>query len=130
MQGALLIGIVCVFVFAWRNVMASFAEGSKNAISGSLLASMNTASEYGFGAVIAALPGFLAVATALKAIPNPLVNEAVSVTALAGIRRGVGRQKPRPGAMADVYCQRNAAGTEEPPRCRGMGGRYLAQMAQ
>ena len=26
---------------------------------GSLLAAMNTASEYGFGAVIAALPGFL-----------------------------------------------------------------------
>src|SRR5688500_10640223 len=46
---------------------------------------MNTASEYGFGAVIAALPGFLVVANTLKDIPNPLVNEAVSVTALAGI---------------------------------------------
>jgi H+/gluconate symporter-like permease len=46
---------------------------------------MNTASEYGFGAVIAALPGFLVVSQALAAIPNPLVNEAISVTALAGI---------------------------------------------
>lgn len=52
---------------------------------GALLASMNTAAEYGFGGVIAALPGFLMVASALKAIPDPLVGEAVAVTSLAGI---------------------------------------------
>ena len=84
-EGALLIGIAAVFALAWRPVIASFAEGSKAAISGALLASMNTASEYGFGAVIAALPGFLVVAKALAAIPNPLINEAITVTALAGI---------------------------------------------
>ena len=84
-QGALLVGILSVLAFAWTPVVASFAEGTKSAIGGALLASMNTASEYGFGAVIAALPGFLVVANALGAIPNPLVNEAVSVTALAGI---------------------------------------------
>ena len=71
--------------FAWKTVTAGFAEGSKSAIGGALLAGMNTASEYGFGAVIAALPGFLVVASALAAIPNPLVNEAITVTALAGI---------------------------------------------
>ena len=66
--------------------MASrFAEGSKSAIAGALLATMNTASEYGFGAIIAALPGFLVVANALKTIHNPLVNEAITVSALAGI---------------------------------------------
>ena len=65
--------------------MPGFAQGSKAAIGGALLAGMNTASEYGFGAVIAALPGFLVVADALAAIPNPLVNEAITVTALAGI---------------------------------------------
>ena len=70
---------------AWKPVIASFAESSKNAISGAMLAAMNTASEYGFGAVIAALPGFLVVAKALSAIPDPLVNEAITVTALAGI---------------------------------------------
>jgi H+/gluconate symporter-like permease len=74
-----------VLAFAWRPVVARFAEGSKAAVGGALLASMNTASEYGFGAVIAALPGFKLVADALHAIPNPLVNEAVTVTALAGI---------------------------------------------
>ncbi|MFH2079084.1 MAG: GntP family permease, partial [Pseudomonadota bacterium] len=36
-------------------------------------------------AVIAALPGFLVVAGALGSIPNPLINEAITVTALAGI---------------------------------------------
>jgi H+/gluconate symporter-like permease len=54
-------------------------------VAGALLASLNTASEYGFGGVIALLPGFAAVSAALRAIPNPLVNEAVTVTVLAGI---------------------------------------------
>jgi H+/gluconate symporter-like permease len=84
-EGALLVGILTVLAFAWKPVLSGFAEGTKSAIGGALLASMNTASEYGFGAVIAALPGFLVVANALGAIPNPLVNEAVTVTVLAGI---------------------------------------------
>lgn len=84
-EAALLIGIISVLVFAWRPVSQSFAEGTRSAISGALLAAMNTASEYGFGAVIAALPGFLVVAKALTAVPNPLVNEAIAVTVLAGI---------------------------------------------
>jgi H+/gluconate symporter-like permease len=84
-EGALLVGIARVLACAWRPVTQRFAEGTKSAIGGALLASMNTASEYGFGAVIAALPGFLVVANALSAIPDPLVNEAVTVTSLAGI---------------------------------------------
>ena len=82
---ALLVGILSVVVLAWRLVSERFADGTRSAIAGSLLASMNTASEYGFGAVIAALPGFLVIKNALAAIPNPLVNEAISVTTLAGI---------------------------------------------
>lgn len=84
-EGALLVGILCVLAFAFKPVMAKFADGTKVAVAGSLLAAMNTASEYGFGGVIAALPGFTVVADALKAIPNPLVNEAITVSALAGI---------------------------------------------
>jgi H+/gluconate symporter-like permease len=82
---ALLLGIATVLIFAFRTVASRFAEGTKSAIGGALLASMNTASEYGFGAVIAALPGFLLIAEALRSIPNTLVNEAVTVTTLAGI---------------------------------------------
>lgn len=84
-EGALLVGILSVLVLAWKPVTTRFAEGSRAAIAGALLAAMNTASEYGFGAVIAALPGFLVVADALKIVPNVLVNEALTVTSLAGI---------------------------------------------
>src|SRR5262245_21500123 len=51
-EGALIAGILTVFIFAFRQVADKFAEGSKSAVAGALLASMNTASEYGFGAVI------------------------------------------------------------------------------
>lgn len=84
-QGALLCGILAVFVLAFRQVTQRFIEGSKAAVSGALLAALNTASEYGFGAIIAALPGFLLVRDALMKIPDPLVNEAITVTTLAGI---------------------------------------------
>lgn len=84
-MGALLMGILTVLVFAFRPVATKFADGTKSAVGGALLASMNTASEYGFGAVIAALPGFLIIRDALMAIPDPLVNEAITITTLAGI---------------------------------------------
>jgi H+/gluconate symporter-like permease len=84
-EGALLAGVATVAAFAWRPVSARFAEGGKAAVAGALLASINTASEYGFGAVIATLPGFLVIRDALGGISNPLVREAVTVTSLAGI---------------------------------------------
>ena len=103
-EGALLVGILLVFLFAGKRVLSQFANGSKAAISGALLAAMNTASEYGFGAVIAALPGFLVVANALNAIPNPLVNEAITVTALAGITGSAsGGLSIALAAMADTF---------------------------
>ncbi|KQZ77545.1 transporter [Rhodanobacter sp. Root561] len=111
-EGALLVGIACVLVFAWRAVLGRLAAGSQAAVGGALLASMNTASEYGFGAVIAALPGFKLVADALHTIPNPLVNEAVTVTALAGITGSAsGGMSIALGAMADTFiANANAAG--------------------
>jgi H+/gluconate symporter-like permease len=110
--GALLAGILSVVVLAWKPVIASFAEGSKSAIGGSLLASMNTASEYGFGAVIAALPGFLVVANALQGISDPLVNQAITVTSLAGITGSAsGGMSIALAAMSDTFiANANAAG--------------------
>lgn len=103
-QGALILGILTVLAFAFRPVTTKFADGTKAAVAGALLASMNTASEYGFGAVVAALPGFLVVADALKAIPNPLVNEAVTVTTLAGITGSAsGGLSIALAAMADQF---------------------------
>jgi H+/gluconate symporter-like permease len=111
-EGALLVGILAVLALAWKPVTTSFAEGTKAAVGGALLAAMNTASEYGFGAVIAALPGFLVVANALSAIPDPLVNEAVTVTALAGITGSAsGGMSIALAAMADSFiANANAAG--------------------
>ena len=103
-EAALLTGILAVLVLAWKAVSTHFAESTQPAIGGALLASMNTASEYGFGAVIAALPGFLVVASALGSIPNPLVNEAITVTALAGITGSAsGGMSIALAAMAETF---------------------------
>jgi H+/gluconate symporter-like permease len=54
--------------------------------------------------VIAALPGFLIVADALKSIPGVLVNEAVTVTALAGITGSAsGGMSIALATMADTF---------------------------
>jgi H+/gluconate symporter-like permease len=105
-EGALIVGILTVIAFAYKRVFSRFAEGSKSAIAGALLASMNTASEYGFGGIIAALPGFSVVVDALKVIPNPLVNEAVAVTVLAGITGSAsGGMSIALAAMSDTFIQ-------------------------
>ena len=103
-QAALLLGILFVVATAFTRVAKRFADGSKAAVGGALLAAMNTASEYGFGGVIAALPGFLVVSDALRSIPNPLVNAAVSVSALAGITGSAsGGMSIALAAMSDVF---------------------------
>lgn len=113
-EGALILGILLVLALAWRPVTQKFAEGSKDAIGGALLASLNTASEYGFGGVIAALPGFKIVADGLAHIPNPLVNEAVTVTALAGVTGSAsGGMSIALGAMAETF-KANAAAADIP----------------
>ncbi|MED2971150.1 GntP family permease [Fictibacillus sp. B-59209] len=85
-EGALVIGIVTVLLFAFRQVKSNFNAGINISIGGALLATLNTASEYGFGGVIAALPGFASVNKGMaETIQDPLVNEAVTTTALAGI---------------------------------------------
>jgi len=105
-EAALLIGILLVFALAFGTLAKKFAEGSKSAIAGALLAAGNTATEYGFGAVIAALPGFLFVADALRSIPNPLVNEAITVTTLAGITGSAsGGMSIALAAMSDTFIQ-------------------------
>jgi H+/gluconate symporter-like permease len=85
LEGALLIGIAMVAAMSFRTLRSRIAEGSKLAVGGALLAVMNTGSEYGFGAVISALPGFVAVRDALGTISHPLLNAAITTTTLAGI---------------------------------------------
>jgi H+/gluconate symporter-like permease len=105
-QGALLLGILFVVFTAFGRIKDRFAAGSKAAVGGALLAAMNTASEYGFGGVIAALPGFVVVGNALQSIPDPLVNAAVSVSSLAGITGSAsGGMSIALAAMSDLFIQ-------------------------
>lgn len=109
---ALMLGILFVVITAFPTIKKHFAEDVKPAIAGALLATMNTASEYGFGAVIASLVGFKIVANGLAAIPDPLVREAVTVTSLAGITGSAsGGMSIALGAMADSFIEAaNATG--------------------
>ena len=82
---ALVLAIVFI-IFAhwqrWKNLMESVNAGTM----GSLLPIFNTASEVGYGNVIASLPAFLVVKNAVLGISdNPLISEAVAVGSLAGI---------------------------------------------
>ncbi|CAM6260121.1 H+/gluconate symporter GntT or related permease, GntP/DsdX family [Citrobacter sedlakii] len=103
-EAALVSGILMVVIFGYRNIQGRLAEGSRTAVGGAILAAMNTASEYGFGAVIAALPGFLVLSNALAAIPDPLLNEAISITTLAGITGSAsGGMSIALAAMSDTF---------------------------
>ena len=83
---ALLSGVLAVFAIGWRAIGTHLKRGLNLAVSGALLATVNTASEYGFGGVIASLPGFAAVKSWIGgSFADPLINEAVSVNVLAGI---------------------------------------------
>ncbi|WP_321891239.1 GntP family permease [Paraburkholderia tropica] len=102
--GALCSGIFVVLLSGFASIRGTFADGSKAAVGGAMLATMNTASEYGFGAVIAALPGFLVVAHALQSISNPLINEAVTINLLSGITgSSSGGMSIALAAMADRF---------------------------
>lgn len=67
----------------WQNLKETVNKGC----IGSLLPIFNTASEVGYGAVIASLAGFAIIRDAvLNASPsNPLISEAIAMSVLAGI---------------------------------------------
>lgn len=83
---ALLIAIVTLVVLHWNrwgNLKESVNQGTRD----SLLPIFNTASEVGYGTVIASLAAFVIVRDfAVNLSPgNPLISEAVAVTSLAGV---------------------------------------------
>lgn len=90
---ALIIGLVTAIILAsiigYKYIpKTSSLKAALNAGAlGSLLAIMNTASEVGYGNVVASLPGFKVIAQSLMNIGTnaPLFNEALMVNILAGI---------------------------------------------
>jgi H+/gluconate symporter-like permease len=108
---ALVVGIVTAMLYDWKRVTQNFKEGLNASIGGSLLATMNTGAEYGFGGIIAALPGFSAISGGIShTFTNPLVNGAVTTTTLAGITGSAsGGMGIALSAMAEKYNQAIAA---------------------
>jgi H+/gluconate symporter-like permease len=104
---ALVVGIVTSLAFDWKRVTVNFKEGLNMSIAGSLLATMNTGAEYGFGGVISSLPGFAKISDGISStFTNPLVNGAVTTSSLAGITGSAsGGMGIALGAMADKYNQ-------------------------
>jgi H+/gluconate symporter-like permease len=85
-EAALVLGILAVLLpAAFRRKAGLFAASTRMAMPNCLLAVANVGSEFGFGAVIAALPGFFRIQAVLSEISNPLVSVAISITTLAGI---------------------------------------------
>ncbi|WP_114654158.1 GntP family permease [Polynucleobacter necessarius] len=86
---ALTVGIL--FIYALQAVVAKQTARANEAINqgsiGSMLPILNTASEVGYGSVIASLGGFILIREFVLSIApgNPLISEAVAVNALAGI---------------------------------------------
>jgi H+/gluconate symporter-like permease len=79
----------CVLInYARFQKVGGFGKTSQVAILGSLLAVMNTASEVGYGNVIATLSGFKSISSFLMTIHignSPLLSEGIMVNVIAGI---------------------------------------------
>ena len=83
---ALSVANLCLLVVhrrRWVNWMKTLNDGATS----SLLPMLNTATEVGYGTVIASLAGFALIRDALLSVApgNPLVSQAVAVNVLAGI---------------------------------------------
>lgn len=102
---ALIMGIIATLLLNWKRVFVDFQTGLNVSIGGALLAAMNTGAEYGFGGVIASLPGFSVIRDGISTtFTNPLINGAVTTNVLAGITGSAsGGMGIALSAMADKY---------------------------
>ena len=104
---AMVSAILCTILLAFKPVIKGFTEGMRPAMAAALLAIMNTASEYGYGSIIAALPGFVFLVELFKHVSgDPLIAEAITVNVLAGIVGSAsGGLSIAMGAMSDMFIQ-------------------------
>jgi H+/gluconate symporter-like permease len=82
---SLLGGILLALAFFWKRVVSK-AKTLEQGASEATIAMFSTASVVGFGAVVAASPGFVVLKELVLGIPgNPLISLAVSANVLAGV---------------------------------------------
>ena len=83
---ALLAGIITTILYNRKPIFMDFKSGMTVGVSGALVAIMNSATEYGFGAVISSLPGFTVAQKGITSVfKNPLLNGAVTTNVLSAI---------------------------------------------
>jgi H+/gluconate symporter-like permease len=106
------LGLAIVFTIAlhwqrWADLRGSINQGTMS----SMLPIFNTASEIGYGAVIASLAAFAAVQAALTGVSsNVLVSEAIAVNIMAGITgSATGGISLALGMMSKTYAELAAA---------------------
>lgn len=75
--------LVVINLRHWQNLQQSINQG----VYGSMLPIFNTASEVGYGAVVASLAGFAIIRDGVLGLghDNPLISQAVAMTTLAGV---------------------------------------------
>lgn len=83
---ALLFSCLLILALSW-NRFTDIKETLQQGVSSSFLPIFNTASEVGYGSVIAALAGFVIIRDFLIGLApnNPLISEAIVINVLAGI---------------------------------------------
>jgi len=86
---AVVLGCVVGLLIGWKEIKgeAKLQKALNAGAIGSLLAIMNTASETGYGGVVASLPGYKQVAAFITSIDpgTPLLSEAIAVNVMAGL---------------------------------------------
>lgn len=83
---ALVLACVTIIVLNWKQI-ANIKDSIQQGVSSSFLPIFNTASEVGYGSVIASLAGFIILRDFLVGVApnNPLISEAIVINVLAGI---------------------------------------------
>lgn len=101
---SLIISIILAFVLNYKKMKNPLDTLTKG-VNGSFLAVMNTASEVGYGNVIAGLTAFTVIKGALLGLSsNPLISEAISVSSLAGITGSAsGGLSIALGTLGEIY---------------------------
>ncbi len=113
---ALSVAILLVFLLHWsraRKLLASLNQGAYS----SLLPTLNTASEVGYGKVISVLAGFALIKSHLFSVAptNPLIAQALSINVLSGITGSAsGGLSIALGALGPTYLESGVAAGYSP----------------
>lgn len=107
---ALLLAVV-VALLIYRKNFVDVLKSLKDGVQGSFLAIMNTASEVGYGNVIAGLAAFGIIQTFITGVSsNPLISEAISSSVLAGVTGSAsGGLSIALATLGDTFLQQAAA---------------------